>query len=393
MKIIVLLGIILFCAGFAYGQLVIEQVYANPKGSESGGEAVLLRNTGSEPVLMENWTLATQASLRDIVFPAVIVGPEQHFLIADAGWSEMRDDSLWRDADLEQTMTLGNENGGVALIDVAGNIIDAVGWGSAEDMRYPLYKGVPVFAAPERKVLLRTENTGNNVEDFIVADPDFESSDIILLVVTVVNKTITILNVSVLPDESLMDGVQISPPVSGTKVITVRAVIDGSLEGFPEDGVSAQLVNQTIYLERLNDDVYEGVFVVDVIFPAGNHTIKLTAGDMVYNATFEYLPHKKVNIAKKQLSLSSVAGKRTVGEVVLENQGNARLILQAILVGNNSLSEVKVSLDGMVFRSLQDISVALGAGESRKVFVAVEVPRQMRSGTYKTRLKFKEIIT
>ena len=123
MRKIFLLGLVLVCAGIARA-VVIEQIYPNP-GTESGGEAVMLHNSGNTTLLLENWTLATQASLRDVVFPSIVLNPGQTFLVADTGWSTKKDDVFWRDADFEETLTLGNENGGVALIDAAGAAVDA----------------------------------------------------------------------------------------------------------------------------------------------------------------------------------------------------------------------------------------------------------------------------
>ncbi len=373
---------LLFCAAFVQAQVVIEQVYPNPAGTESGGEAILLRNTAGNPVSLENWTLATMASARDVVFPAITLEPNQLFLVADTGWKEKRDDLAWREADLEETITLANEDGGIAIIDNAGNTVDTVGWGDPANMRTPLFMGIPAPTPPQQKALARVANSRNNAQDFIVAEPDFEAADVIVIVVTVANQTITINEVKILPDEQEKEGVQIAPPQSGQKRIIVKAAVDG------DAALVAKLLNQTIELEQVNESSYEGFFLVDARFPAGTYTIEVIGENTSAKATFEYLPVKKVSIEKTQVSISTKAGQRASGSVIVQNKGNVPLKLETLLVGNNSLN-IEVSLDGLVFKKPADLNIELAPGQERKVHVAINAPQ--KAGVYKTRLRIRDV--
>jgi hypothetical protein len=154
--------------------VVISQVLYDPIGTESGGEAIELKNIGSSVIDLSGWIVATEASSTDVKIPAgKFINPGQTFLIADIGWSTKRDDSEWKDADLEDTMTLGNSDSGIALKDSSGNIVDAVGWGDSEGIKESLFEGVPANPVSPGKSLLRTQDTDDNSEDFIESEPNF----------------------------------------------------------------------------------------------------------------------------------------------------------------------------------------------------------------------------
>lgn len=154
--------------------VVISQVLYDPVGTESGGEAIELKNTGSSVIDLSDWVIATEASNTDIIIPqGEFIEPEKTFLVADSGWSTKRDDAEWRDADLEDTMTLGNSDSGIALKDSNGSFIDAVGWGDSEEIEDDLWEGVPASMVSQGKSLLRVDDTNDNSEDFIESEPNF----------------------------------------------------------------------------------------------------------------------------------------------------------------------------------------------------------------------------
>ncbi len=154
--------------------VVISQVLYDPVGTESGGEAIELKNTGSSVIDLSDWVIATEASNTDIIIPqGEFIEPGKTFLVADSGWSTKRDDAEWRDADLEDTMTLGNSDSGIALKDSSGNFIDAVGWGDSEEIEDDLWEGVPAAMVSQGKSLLRVDDTNDNSEDFIESEPNF----------------------------------------------------------------------------------------------------------------------------------------------------------------------------------------------------------------------------
>ena len=155
------------------GDVVISQVLYDPVGSESGGEAVELKNTGISPVDVSGWVLATLSSSSDATLPKDAVIPAgSSYLIADKGWNVSRDNFDWRLADFEEAITLSNSDGGVALI-ANGKVVDAVGWGDIEGIEEGLFEGSPAVDVGNGKSLFRLKDTGDNSVDFVESDADF----------------------------------------------------------------------------------------------------------------------------------------------------------------------------------------------------------------------------
>lgn len=153
--------------------VVIHQVLYDPLGSESGGEAVELLNTGDEPVDMSGWVLATESSKTDATIPeGTIVEPGQAVLVADAGWNASRDNTEWRPADSEERLTLSNADGGVALL-ANGEIVDAVGWGDADGIDEGLFEGLPAAEVKPGNALLRVQDSDDNRADMVEAPAEF----------------------------------------------------------------------------------------------------------------------------------------------------------------------------------------------------------------------------
>ncbi len=158
----------------ARANVVISQVLYDPAGTESGGEAVELRNDGSSAVDISGWVLETENSASDATLPEnTILQPGSTFLIADEGWDDNKDDSSWRSADYEETITLGNKDSGIALL-ANGTIIDAVGWGSEAGIEGSLYEGTPAALVAAGNALVRKADTDDNSEDFAESAADFQ---------------------------------------------------------------------------------------------------------------------------------------------------------------------------------------------------------------------------
>jgi hypothetical protein len=166
--------VILLLSACVSADIVISQVLYDPIGTESGGEAIELKNAGDSVIDLSDWVISTEASDTDIIIPqGKFISPGETFLVADVGWSTKRDDSEWKDADLEDTMTLGNSDSGIALKDASSNFIDAVGWGDSEEIENDLWEGVPASLVSQGKSLLRVDDTNDNSEDFIESSPNF----------------------------------------------------------------------------------------------------------------------------------------------------------------------------------------------------------------------------
>ena len=162
------------CAQLVFANVVINQVLYDPVGTESGGEAVELKNDGSSPVDISGWVLATESSETDVTIPDnTILLPGQTFLIADSGWDANKDNPDWKSADYEETMTLGNRDSGAALLS-NGSVVDAVGWGDEAGIENSLYEGSPAVSVGAGMALLRVKDTDDNSADFVESPADFE---------------------------------------------------------------------------------------------------------------------------------------------------------------------------------------------------------------------------
>ncbi|VVB81130.1 Lamin Tail Domain protein [uncultured archaeon] len=171
MKILMLLLMLL---PLVSASVVINQVLYDPVATESGGEAVELKNTGSSAVDISDWIIASESSATDATVPdGTILQAGATYLIADEGWGDSKDDKSWRSADHEEKITLGNSDSGIALLS-NGTIMDAVGWGDVEGIEESLYEGSPAALVASGKSLLRTQDTNDNSKDFIESVADFQ---------------------------------------------------------------------------------------------------------------------------------------------------------------------------------------------------------------------------
>lgn len=170
MKTIVLLLLVLPCAS---ASVVISQVLYDPIGTESGGEAVELRNDGNEPVDISSWVIRTESSDSDATIPAnTVLMPSSTFLIADEGWNQSKDNSDWKLADHEEKLTIGNTDSGIALL-ANSSTVDAVGWGDPANIDDGLYEGDPAQEVDPGMALVRLKDTDDNSADFHQVSPSF----------------------------------------------------------------------------------------------------------------------------------------------------------------------------------------------------------------------------
>lgn len=169
-----ILALILLLSTCVSANIIISQVLYDPIGTESGGEAIELKNNGQSTTDISNWIIATEASATDVKIPQnTIIEAGKTLLIADTGWSTKRDDAEWKSADIEDTMTLGNADSGIALKDANGSIVDALGWGDEEEIEDNLWEGIPANMAAQGKSLVRVQDTDDNSEDFVESSPNF----------------------------------------------------------------------------------------------------------------------------------------------------------------------------------------------------------------------------
>ncbi|MFT4297924.1 MAG: lamin tail domain-containing protein, partial [Candidatus Woesearchaeota archaeon] len=174
---ICLVCLIILAFPFASADLFITQVLYNPLITSTGGEAVEIYNPNDFSVNLAGYTLHTTTRQPDVVFPDnAFIPPRSYFLVADIGWNEKKDSPLYPFADYKQAMTMRMTDGGVAIIDPNQVMVDAVGWGNADGIGLPFYRGVPASYTVRGEALVRINFTNDNSIDFISSLPKFENS-------------------------------------------------------------------------------------------------------------------------------------------------------------------------------------------------------------------------
>jgi len=107
-------------------QIRVNEVMANPAGSDSGEEWVELVNAGAAPVELEGWTLGDASRVRH-TFAPVVLGPAEALLVRSGA------DAAFPSAVIADSGNLGlaNNSDEVVLRDGSGRIVDRVGYTSA----------------------------------------------------------------------------------------------------------------------------------------------------------------------------------------------------------------------------------------------------------------------
>ncbi len=212
--ILILLSLILLKSGSvsALDHLIISQVLYNPNGSDTDREAIEIYNPTNETINLNGWHLATSSSSSDLTLPNSSIKPHSYFLVADSGWSTHKN-SDWPDADYEESISLVNTNGGVALINKDNNSVDSVGWGDENKISPTLYEGTPSTGVADGEALLRRKDnssfidTDNNSNDFYAGEVNLHNSNYtsnnkegINIYFRVVQPDLEVLNITILDD-------------------------------------------------------------------------------------------------------------------------------------------------------------------------------------------------
>ncbi len=339
---------------------IISQVLYIPAGTNSGGEAVELYNPAPASVNITGWVLATETSPTDAIVPeGTLICSGCYYLMADSGWSGSKDNLSWPNADYEEAITLANLDAGVALKDINGIVVDAVGWGNPANIGPGLYEGVPHSGSGVGNALARKfaggsyVDTGNNSDDFLDSAPNLHNSSLssssaansaqIRVTIVVSGSSPVIGSLSILSDDdALLPGTQLSPIPKANRTVVVEAVVSDS-NGVPDiNSVTLRFAGAIINMEKGSDinstaATYFATLSLTSSFPAGNHTITATAADSSgfssnYSVSFEYLtliafeaePDSLIFFATPG-SAYELAGNASAANITLLNSGNVKL--------------------------------------------------------------------
>ena len=361
----------------AQAGMVISQVLYDPLGSETGGEAVELRNDGTAAANISNWVLASEASATDATIPAdTTLAPGATYLIADAGWSTAKDNPLWRVADREETITLSNKDSGVALKDAAGTIIDAVGWGDAAEIKQGMSEGSPATPVAAGKALVRSKDTNNNIADFSEAEPSFFSGETLVLVVNVTNATGSSpppplpLGAALQEDDSVEQGVQLKPVAGGTRALHLEVNYSGTWVLVSWFGKSVELVKE--------NNVWKGELPLEHWYAPGAQSIVLSTESQNMSLPVAILELKAAKLKTKTVALQASPGGKGKGTITVQNQGNVPVDVSWIG------SDLVFGSQKIPFANLQTTDGTIKPAETKEIDVALDVPASTQPGEYRT---------
>jgi hypothetical protein len=360
----------------AHAAVVISTVLYDPLGTESGGEAVELRNDGAT-LDIGGFVIATETSSADATIPAgTMLASGATYLIADTGWASLRDNPSWRDADHEETLTMANTDSGIALKDASGTIIDAVGWGDAAEIKQGLFEGAPAAEAEAGQALVRDGDTNNNRADFSASEPAFLSGETVLLVVNVTNATLILpLGAALREDDSPEQGVQLQPRPGTARTLHLEAHSNGT-------AVSATAWNKTIALSG-TAGVWTGELALDYWTPPGEHAITVSAGRQQLELPLIVLETRALKLETKTLSLQGTQGRTATGTIKVWNQGN--VALAAAWAG----TDLAFGKQKIPFAALDVEETTVKPAETKNVKVALAVPATAQPGEYRTMLRLE----
>lgn len=393
----------------ASAEVLVSQVYPNPVGTESGGEALEIWNAGSLPVNLSGWTVRSEASAADATLPAILLAPNARVLIADAGWNASKDNASWPAAAHEEALTLSNTDGGLALVDAGGRIADAVGWGDASGIADGLLEGTPAPNPQEGQALVRSADTDNNAADFLLgpfapagARPDQAlATREIAIHLTVEGGLPAIVDVSVADDDPLRPGIQVVPVPGDVAAVVVFAVIEDPNGVADVADVRFTLNGQETSLalaEALGPTRarFEGAAALRFYDPPGNYSGLVSVMDAGGQQAFasvdlEYLSALALGVADA-LVFAAAPGETQVVQAALQNLGNVPFSLDAAATplsgtANIDPSALSIGLNATALvplTSRQQILayMPVGAAVFEDLLVGVTVPLGTPLGDY-----------
>jgi hypothetical protein len=349
-----LLIMLLIALPCAQASVVISKVLYDPTGTESGGEAIELWNTGSSAVLIEDWIIATASSSTDAVLPRATLLPGQRYLVADEGWDEKKDNLDWVSADYEERITLGNKDSGVAIID-NGTIVDAVGWGDAEEH----FTAAPASPVSSGACLVRTGFADDNSLDFIEQSCDFFDG----ISIIVEAELGTGFSAWIETDDSNDTGIQVKP--SSPIIVKANGPANVTLAG---KAYALQGTNGSYSISLDSSGLVSGTYA-------------LTVNDLTYDVTI--LPEAYIRAKQTSLELDPA------DVLVIENLGSVAatvtLVCEDLEYQQNKIHRDHVKVDGKGMT--ESYQLTLAPGDKKELTVSLDNKINAPPGHYSATLR------
>jgi len=392
----------------AADHLVISQALYDPVTTETGGEAIELYNPTMKDISLVGYVIKTKTSATDVILPNATIKSKGFYLIGDAGWSINKDNVNYSNADYEDTFTLVNTDGGLALT-FNGTVIDSLGWGNSSNLASDLFEGSTANGMKEGYSLKRLNldiDTNNNSLDFIESIPDLKNSSFvntqeynqgeINLTITINNSAPVIGAVNV-EDDLEEQGIQIIPNLDSNREIKFNISFND-----PDGIEDFNRMEVRFNGNKISFNKTQGVVALESVDEAGNYSLDITVYDKAnvsVNTTvkIEYKELSAVSLDVRKLSFDAtgkdnltIVGDKdlTTGDKpTIKNIGNTKLNLGAISSGTESLpfSNIEFSINGVkkiLNTDLNLVSTSLKPGQLTDLSLYLSSSQGLRSGTY-----------
>jgi hypothetical protein len=370
---------IISLAQIGLSAIVINEVYFDPVNTETGGEAIELYNTGEDDIDISGYVIKTKGSNVDAILPSgKTIRARGYFLIADAGFSTLKDNSSWPNADYEEAISLTNTDGGVAIVN-NNSTLDAVGWGNPSNIPVELYEESPATIAKEGLSLQRKTDgvdSGDNQADFTAGSPSLTSganvvenrnnSDI-KVSVSVIDFHTKIGKITIEDDDNLTSGYQISPyPGANRKIVLNMNIKENDVskirrawmvfEGNEKEMAFEKIVNATdiSYVGNITMQFHDEAKEYNMIFNVMNRNNITTT----LPVSFEYLSltsfeidGKNIGCISAQNSSCTILGDydmSTRDRITIRNLGNTKVDF-IVKPTNVSMGEKKFPLENIFY--------------------------------------------
>jgi len=368
--------------------VVIQQVLYDAE-EEAGQEFVQLVNEQNEPVDIGFWTISTKSFVRDATVPnGTWLQPRESYLIADAGWSASKP-AEWPVADHEESLSIVNDDSGVALRDAQGAIIDALGWGNASRMDASFYRGVPADDVGEGFALHRIAFTDENAFDFVPGEP------------FIIDRAVDVdASVEVEEDRSphigqvTMNGLIINSPTSNS----AARLSPGPEPALVEIDVAGERLDEVEV--RFREQVVRGSsseFILPAMLPPGTYPLRVIgrnpSGEDIRDFNVTVLPVIALSVEGAIDGVRIVPGNRSVVKgITVRNLGNVPVDIGAVVSGLRGLSAsvdvVMGSRDRRLSSKVELLGSILQPNATLSVQLAIAVPKGAKKGKYDGKVSF-----
>ena len=360
--------LIIFCN--TVSAVVINQVLFDPVKSENGGEAIELYNKDDAIIDISGWYISTERSEKDILFPEnTIIKPNNYFLITDKNWSDLKDNQLWRNSDFQEAITLNNKDSGIILKDKQGVIIDYLNWTKVK----------------EGNSLLRINNTGNKLLDFIETIPQLFSLNSVSVVINVSKQITNNLNFELLLDNVKINTTEIMPKIKSQELM---------LKLFTDEKPEISFLNKSVNAIKSENYYFAKISLDNNILP-GNYSIFIKTKDNQKEIKINYGTLAAFEVDTKRLRFDINPGKELIARFKVKNIGNVDLDIDLAatdLISENGLISIEnfqiIEPNSRPLKKGVKEKININRGRTIDFVVKIFVPADIQPGDYNGLLSF-----